>query len=203
MPQVKAKYGLKDIKLVEDAPGKHHVQAEINPVASGTSFGFGPPKEVHWSGLQNDCGTYMLCYIYPDTDQLLGSAPQGGTWPNWWDANKPTSPNWWVRGHLLNEHLGGPGTKENLTPITKAANSRHHSTVEKLVKLAKAKNKMLAYSVKAIYGGGPNLVDDRNKNPDKSVWPFITTELDCEWEFYDENNTQTGKGAANIVNEHK
>ena len=115
----------------------------------------------------------------------------------------PTSPNWWVRGHLLNEHLGGPGTKENLTPITKTANSRHHSTVEKLVKLAKTKNKMLAYSVKAIYGGGPNLVADRNKNPDQAVWPNITTELDCEWEFYDENNKQTGSGAANIVNEHK
>lgn len=204
MPQVKAKYGLKDIKLVEDAPGKHHVQAEINPVASGTSFGFGRPKEAHWSGLQNDCGTYMLAYIYPGTDVLKGSAPQGGTWPSWWNAAKPASSDWWVRGHLLNERLGGPGTKENLTPITKATNSRHHSTVEKLVKAAQSKNKMLAYSVKAIYDGvGPSLVDDRSKNPDKSVWPMITRELDCEWEFFDENSDMTASGAATITNEHR
>jgi DNA/RNA non-specific endonuclease len=146
----------------------------------------------------------MLAYIYPGTDVLKGSAPQGGTWPSWWDKAKPKSSDWWVRGHLLNEHLGGPGTKENLTPITKAANSRHHSTVEKLVKAAQSKNKMLAYSVKAIYDGvGPNLVDDRDKNPDKSVWSKITCMLDCEWEFYDENNDMTASGAATITNEQR
>ena len=108
-----------------------------------------------------------------------------------------------MRGHLLNEHLGGPGTKENLTPITKAANSRHHKEVEKLVKAAKKTNKMLAYSVRAIYdGAGPRLAKDRVKNPDQSVWPMLTRGLTCEWEFFDENGKMTGSGAISILNQH-
>src|SRR5262249_44984062 len=84
MPEVKAKYGLKAIELVEDGPGKHHVEAEINPRARGSQFGFGAPKETAWGPLRNECGTWMLTFISPDTDKLKGSAPQTGSWPSWW-----------------------------------------------------------------------------------------------------------------------
>ena len=40
----------------------------------------------------------------------------------------------YIRGHLLNDNLGGPGTPENLFPITSNANAQHLSGVERQVK---------------------------------------------------------------------
>ncbi|WP_309115585.1 hypothetical protein [Saccharothrix sp.] len=48
------------------------------------------------------------------------------------------SPDWskthYVQGHLLNDHLGGPGLEYNLVPLTSQANEVHESTVEHFVK---------------------------------------------------------------------
>ena len=201
MAEVKTKYRLKDIQLVPDAEGKHHVEAEINPRARGATFGFGAPKETAWGPLTADeCGTWMLTYISPDDDKLHGTPPGAGTWPSWWPANKPSSPDWWVRGHLLNENLGGPGEKKNLTPITKRCNNQHKLVVESLVKNAMKTHKLLAYYVDAQYGGGPSLTEDPVKNPKKGVWPKLTTGLDCTWEFFDENGKMTGNGKTTIPN---
>jgi len=40
----------------------------------------------------------------------------------------------YIRGHLLNEHLGGQGKPENLFPITANANSQHLHSTEKEIK---------------------------------------------------------------------
>jgi hypothetical protein len=40
----------------------------------------------------------------------------------------------YIRGHLLNDNLGGPGTATNLFPITGQANAQHSSAVESRVK---------------------------------------------------------------------
>jgi hypothetical protein len=62
----------------------------------------------------------------------------------------------YVRGHLLNDQLGGPGLNPNLTPINKRCNSRHHSIVEKEIKDKTFKErKVIFYEVKAIYEGHP------------------------------------------------
>lgn len=43
--------------------------------------------------------------------------------------------SYYVRGHLLNENLGGPGnTWDNLTPLTQAANGEHKRQFENIVK---------------------------------------------------------------------
>nr|WP_298248516.1 hypothetical protein [uncultured Halomonas sp.] len=39
-----------------------------------------------------------------------------------------------VRGHLLNDHVGGPGVPMNLFPITAAANAKHEQSIESFVK---------------------------------------------------------------------
>jgi hypothetical protein len=48
----------------------------------------------------------------------------------------PKSPNdqKYVKGHLLNDNLGGPGTDVNLYPITAEANKVHENQVESLLK---------------------------------------------------------------------
>ena len=44
------------------------------------------------------------------------------------------SPDKYIRGHLLNEHIGGAGDASNLFPITGNANSRHLHSTESRVK---------------------------------------------------------------------
>lgn len=44
------------------------------------------------------------------------------------------NPSKYIKGHLLNHHIGGPGTAENLYPITAEANSAHVHQVENTVK---------------------------------------------------------------------
>ena len=50
-------------------------------------------------------------------------------------AKDPVSGNKiYVKGHLLNDNLGGPGEEKNLFPITVQANERHKNTIEKAAK---------------------------------------------------------------------
>src|SRR5262249_39809826 len=56
----------------------------------------------------------------------------------------------YIRGHLLNMKLGGPGTEENLTPISYSANSNHLNSVEKLLKTwinSPKRDRMVHYEV--------------------------------------------------------
>lgn len=47
---------------------------------------------------------------------------------------RAASPDKYIRGHLLNEHIGGAGDAANLFPITGNANSRHLHSTESRVK---------------------------------------------------------------------
>jgi hypothetical protein len=74
----------------------------------------------------------------------LASEPAPGTKPEFGVQSKlmgllitdPTekSPDKYIRGHLLNEHLGGRGNAENMFPITGNANSQHLHSTEKRIK---------------------------------------------------------------------
>jgi hypothetical protein len=62
-----------------------------------------------------------------------------------------SSENKFIRGHLLNEHLGGRGNAENMFPITGNANSQHLHSTEKTVKSwVKKKDRWVFYEVKVI-----------------------------------------------------
>ncbi len=59
------------------------------------------------------------------------------------------SPDKFIRGHLLNENLGGPGTQQNLFPITGSANSKHlHSTETRVKAWMKKPKRWVYYQVK-------------------------------------------------------
>lgn len=53
----------------------------------------------------------------------------------------------YIKGHLLNDNLGGPARTENLFPITMQANSDHISWVEKYVKAEVAAGYVMEYCV--------------------------------------------------------
>ncbi|KPL89358.1 eCIS core domain-containing protein [Ardenticatena maritima] len=76
-----------------------------------------------------------------------------------WEAlgkNKERRRRFFVRGHLLNHHVFGPGTNVNLTPISGQLNTTMEKQVEDKVKhLVLDKNKVVHYEVEADYGTPP------------------------------------------------
>jgi len=71
------------------------------------------------------------------------------------DTGNPEA-SYYVKGHLLNENLGGIGNWNNLTPLSREGNSSHESQVESLVKAAFNSGAVVEYKVTAIYGWGGN-----------------------------------------------
>lgn len=91
------------------------------------------------------------------TAKVLSANPTGGSRPSdkpsiWSKLGKLIRRKNYVRGHLMNQDLGGEGISKNLTPITKKTNSRHYHQVEKEIKQKiNAEKKVVFYQVKAIY----------------------------------------------------
>ena len=166
-----------------------------------------PQQSVHptikYGPLRNECGTWMHADVLLDQDDLGGSEPKTGTWPSWWATHGPSNTNYWVRGHLLNHNLGGPGERRNLTPITKKCNSQHHALVESLCKTASDNGWHIDYWVDVLYDAtGPKLKATPN-NPDPVVWPHLATHFQCQFQFREpENGAVTGGGAKKLFIEN-
>jgi hypothetical protein len=103
-----------------------------------------------------------------------GSEP-AVTNPVWSKLDRRSRPNndeyYYVLGHLLSERLHGPGTLwQNLTPLSRSGNGRHHETVENDLKThtASPNNKVFRYQVKVEYNRPKNqtLIDRFNNSAD-------------------------------------
>lgn len=57
--------------------------------------------------------------------------------------------SYYMRGHLLNHNLGGPGSWNNLTPLSREGNHQHESQVESVVKAAVNSGAIVEYIVNA------------------------------------------------------
>ncbi len=87
------------------------------------------------------------------------------------DPNK-TGENKYIRGHLLNDNIGGPGDDRNLFPITASANSKHLHEVEKTVKdWVNTKGYWVYYKVE-VKNQKSELKGDKTSN-------FVNAEFDC------------------------
>ncbi|HEX7838933.1 MAG TPA: DUF4157 domain-containing protein [Kofleriaceae bacterium] len=167
-----------------------------NAIAKGTGWGLlqdswgNPSDEFRFGPLHNDCGTFMEAWLSLNHFDEGGTEPQAGTWPSWWAAAAPKPNNYWVRGHLLNHNLGGPGEKRNLTPITKKANSEHHNNVEKVLKeVARLGDSQIHYTVEAKYDGtGPTGLIGDAADPNPSVWDKLTLGFDCHYVITDDQD---------------
>jgi hypothetical protein len=165
----------------------------------------GTAQDAVFGALTADgCATQMTAIINSGYDDLGGTEPKAGTWPPFWVAPaKPQSSDYWVRGHLLNHNLGGPGEARNLTPITKKTNSQHHALIEKLLKVAaERRDTIIEYRVTATYDGvGPKLTTDRNRDPDPSIHGKLPTSFVCEYVLTN-GVTSPVSGNTTIKNEH-
>ncbi|QRO35452.1 DNA/RNA non-specific endonuclease [Chromobacterium violaceum] len=118
---------------------------------------------IHYgSPRRHDCGVSVRASLYGSEKNALaamGKSPPASR-PNWWSAMKGLSAgiqsfaeHYMVQGHLLNHHIGGGDTMDNLTPITKSANTKMLNFFEKDAKNAIAAGDNIDYSVEADYSG--------------------------------------------------
>jgi hypothetical protein len=109
-----------------------------------------PPTKVIWTKQGEDGKSMIAEPLSIDPGGFAGSQPyqESKLW------QKVRVRGGYVRGHLLNHHVHGPGTLENLTPITGNLNSEMEREVESKVKnKVLGENKVVSYKVIAEYGG--------------------------------------------------
>lgn len=113
----------------------------------------------------------MASLLGPDHPQ--GTPPKSGSQKKL--MNKlPTDPNLsnenkYIRGHLLNDNLGGEGEPYNLFPITANANKEHERVIEsKVKKWVNDERQWVFYHVKV------------NNIVDKSNIGYVDAVLDCQ-----------------------
>jgi hypothetical protein len=122
-------------------------------------------------GLTNSFGNWFAVKRL-NKNHPKGSQPAESTKTNehWRKLNLRATPSgrgdYYIRGHLLNDNLGGPGDMwENLTPLTSVANNKssesHLHKFEDHVKDAVNQNdKTVDFIVSAIYGRAGRTVDE-------------------------------------------
>lgn len=152
-PFIKENWGLKEIGWENLGTPQAKLKIEINPAATinrnaighltlggGTAFLGDIDSNVTFQTAKirgSDVGVKMEANpIAPNHPQ--GGPPKGSSLRNVMSI-LPTTPKLpgdqkYIKGHLLNDNLGGPGEDENLFPITGQANKQHEADVEAYVK---------------------------------------------------------------------
>lgn len=95
----------------------------------------------------------------------------------------PTGTQSYIKGHLLNDNLGGPGEGENLFPITQTANTRHSAEIEELAKkLVNDDHYFVRYEVSMTQNGDaiayPDPSDATGRTKKLAINSTITAKLD-------------------------
>ena len=93
-----------------------------------------PATVVSWSAPEEDGVSMRAEPLSLNPGPYAGSQP--GEESKLWRLTSTRFPGKYVRGHLLNHHVHGPGTRRNLTPITIGANNRMERLAESQVKKA-------------------------------------------------------------------
>lgn len=118
-----------------------------------------PPTQVAWTPRTIYGDTYGARMVAEplsvDPGGLVGSKPVS-TDTTLWDrvrVHKNGGDTHYIKGHLLNHHLHGPGTWHNMIPIARSTNSRMETIAESDVKRAViGQNKVVRYEVHMVFG---------------------------------------------------
>ena len=109
-------------------------------------------------------------YLGPDHPK--GSGPKGQADLMGRLRSKGRSRKKFVRGHLLNDNVGGPGDDKNLFPITAKANNDHERLVENKIKTWVNQGYWMTYTVAVKYEDSRLVKGDIPKN-------FVTAKFVC------------------------
>ncbi|MES2649713.1 MAG: DUF4157 domain-containing protein [Bacteroidota bacterium] len=121
---------------------------------------------------------------------LKGSPPTASNTASYGVLNtrrQSASASYYVKGHMLNDNIGGKGVWENLTPLSREGNSNHEGNVESLVKAAYNSGAIVEYNVTAEYGYGNNAAvipaDDPKREQKLKIIEeekHVPTQLKCD-----------------------
>jgi hypothetical protein len=162
LAELKAKHGFKTLEYRKDGED-WAVEAEINPKTSTKIKGGKaklPPSKITYGAADARRGGTKMVADPLTSDAPAGSAPSDSgnapIWPELVDLRR-NGRRLYVRGHLLNHHVGGPGDDpRNLTPLTYVANGDHLRMVEKDIKRVVNDEKgMVHYEVHVDYPSTP------------------------------------------------
>lgn len=98
-------------------------------------------------------------------------------------------PNVYIRGHLLNDNVGGPGLEKNLYPITRQANSDHSQRIENdLKRLVNIEGYIVYYEVE-VGNDSVKRIDDpefkKNQTDRTESLYHVDSTLTCRIGTYD------------------
>ena len=137
------------------------VNALLEELAPHTAllFGTGLPDSAKpvWGGL-NSAGFATSMSVKPLTQKHVEGTPPTKANNTVYaalnerraEAGSPAS--YYIKGHLLNQNLGGPGDWDNLTPLSRSGNAQHETQVESTIKRSVDLPGSVEYSVKPVYG---------------------------------------------------
>jgi hypothetical protein len=158
----------------------------LDELAIYTKDLFGDPAEagepkVDWPAQHGLYGKSMTAVRLNKKQTLAGTGPTSKGNDSYAILNqrrKPGNPEdaYYVKGHLLNQSIGGKGEWNNLTPLSKTGNSNHESSVESKMKAAFHSGAIIEYNVTAEYGWGDNDSVIPNTDPDAAVKKAIIAE---------------------------
>jgi hypothetical protein len=184
IPQWKTTYGFSSLKVVPKS-GVNEIVGAMSPddvVADVPKAG--PPKsgQPQFGGVDPDLGGTSMVIEPLTADHEAGSDP-GGTAPGVWNQVNPVrrdGVSLYVRGHLLNEKLGGKGVVPNLTPITRSANGAHERNVESKLKkaLTPGSDGIFHYEVKAMPAASFPTPLPKGVDPAETK---LTRGFECTW----------------------
>lgn len=153
-PLLQMRFGLKSIEIEGAGTPDVQVALEINPKGAcliknanefvlnkGESYDLRDKQDVMFKTGQSSSGytwaTEMIAkQLGPNHPQGFGPTEQRALMRHLPTNRKKHAgiENRYIRGHLLNDSLGGPGLEQNMFPITERANKDHESYVESTVK---------------------------------------------------------------------
>ncbi len=98
-----------------------------------------------------DFGTSMLVKPLTNKDRTAGTPPTSAVNPTYAALNErrdsPGGASYYIKGHLLNQQLGGKGVWENLVPLSRSGNAQHEVQAESVVKRTVDLPAIVEYSV--------------------------------------------------------
>jgi hypothetical protein len=176
---------------VPEVDGPHHTPSGDSRTAFGTSANI---ARLHKNNRPPGSAPYGAGHqVYDVIDQRRMS---GGA-------------SFYVRGHLLNENLGGMGTWKNLTPLSRETNHQHESQVESLVKAAVDSGAVVQYSVAVVPASRIDSQSIINSLPDDSqkatkeqiirAEEAVPEALDCQAYIMNKNGNEYVQGQQIVV----
>ncbi len=160
---------------VEVTPTVTYTSTSMKISKGSSTVGIGMTAEYlapnHPQGSSPGASEQEGIFKYLPTDGKIpeGSSKQGGAV--------------YIKGHLLNDNLGGPGVAKNMFPISKQANSDHKNKIEKIAKDIVNNQMLLAFYRVVVTPGTPKEIPGLISKEGDQLYQLDAT-FNCEFDTY-------------------